>query len=111
VRELCCLLNRDAASFARAAANLLRTTGTRVSAELLRQTVETEGRHVLACCDDGRLDPPNWAPSSSPPKQQQQQPSRIYLGSDGFTARLITATEKLKRRALARRKRRLLSMC
>jgi hypothetical protein len=111
VRELCCLLNRDAASFARAAANLLRTTGTRVSAELLRQTVETEGRHVLACCDDGRLDPPNWAPSSSPPKQQQQQPSRIYLGSDGFTARLITATEKLKRRALARRKRRLLSKC
>ena len=107
-RELCCLLNRDAASFDRAAANLLRTTGTRVSAELLRQTVETEGRHVLACCDDGRLDPPGWAPSSSPPKQQPQ-PKRIYLGSDGFTARLITAAEKSKRRALARRQRRLLS--
>jgi hypothetical protein len=116
-RELCCLLNRDAASFERAAANLLRTTGTRVSAELLRRTVESEGRHVLACCDDGRLDPPSWAsPSSSPPKQPQpqlqqqpQQPNRIYLGCDGFTGRLITAVEKSKRRALAQRKRRLLS--
>jgi hypothetical protein len=52
VRELCCLLNRDAASFDRAAQNLLRTTDVRISAELLRRVVECEGRQVLACCDD-----------------------------------------------------------
>jgi len=95
-RELCVVLNRDAASFGRAAQNLLRATGVRVSAELLRQVVEDEGRQVLACCEGGRLDPP-------PPPQGK---SRIYLGCDGFTARLVTEQEKARRRAGVRRKRR-----
>src|SRR6266705_799234 len=47
-RQLCCLLNADAASFARAAEHLYRTTGTRISAELLRQTGEQEGEHMMA---------------------------------------------------------------
>ena len=118
VRELCCLLNRDAASFDRAADNLRRTTDVRISAERLRRSVEDEGRRVLACCADGRLDPP--PPPQQQPQQQpqpqpqpqpqqpqpQQQPSRIYLGCDGFTARLITASEKTKRRVTVRGKRR-----
>ncbi len=105
VRELCCLLNRDAASFKRAAHNLLRTTDVRISAELLRQVVESEGRQVLACSDDGRLDP-QWGPqqcrttaTSTTAPLQGQGPSRIYLGCDGFTAQLITDAEKLKRRS------------
>ena len=112
-RELCCLLDRDASSFERAAANLLRTTGTRVSAELLRRMVEAEGRHVLACCHDGRLDP-SWGaaqcvvtptpPSTSPPATHG--PTRIYLGCDGFTARLVTDAEKGKRREQVKQKRR-----
>lgn len=105
MRELACLLNRDAASFARAAVLLLRTTDVRLSAEMLRQVVESEGRQVLACCDDGRLDPPQWEPqqctTTSDPGQR-----RIYLGCDGFIAQLITETEKRKRRSIARRKRR-----
>jgi hypothetical protein len=108
VRELCCLLDRDAASFDRAATNLRRTTGVRVGAETLRRLVEDEGRRVLACCDGGRLDPPP-PPQQQPQQQQQQppqqQPSRIYLGCDGFTARLVTDAEKRKRRAGVRRKR------
>ena len=127
-RELCCLLNRDAASFVRAAANLLRTTGTRVSAELLRLVVEAEGRRVLACCDDGRLDPswgaaqcvvtPTPTPASTPtpqstptsstgsPSAATPAPTRIYLGCDGFTAQLVTDTEKAKRREQVKQKRR-----
>lgn len=114
VRQLCCLLNRDAASFDRAAANLLRTTDVRISAELLRQVVESEGRRVLACCDNGRLDP-QWGPEQcrtttpSPTRAAatpEQAPSRIYLGCDGFTAQLITDAEKAKRRAGVKHKRR-----
>jgi hypothetical protein len=104
---LACLLNRDAASFERAAQNLLRTTDVRISAELLRRVVESEGRRVLACCDDGRLDP-QWGAQQcrTTTPTQGQGPSRIYLGCDGFTAQLITHAEKLKRRAGVKHKRR-----
>jgi hypothetical protein len=111
VRELCCLLNRDAASFDRAAQNLLRTTDVRISAELLRRVVESEGRQVLACCDDGRLDP-QWGPEqcrTTTPSGGQSGgpgPSRIYLGCDGFTTQLVTHAEKAKRRIGVRHKRR-----
>jgi len=134
VRELCSLLNRDAASFERAAQNLLRTTDVRISAELLRQVVESEGRRVLACCDDGRLDP-QWGPEQCrttapmpptplplpPPtttatptptttatatrRSQEQGPSRIYLGCDGFITQLVTHAEKVKRRSDVKHKR------
>lgn len=125
-RELCCLLNRDAASFERAAQNLLRSTDVRLSAESLRRVVECEGRRVLACCDDGRLDP-QWGPeqcrTTTPPTPTPtptktktdtktnamspgQNPSRIYLGCDGFTVRLVTDAEKRRRRAAVRHQRR-----
>jgi hypothetical protein len=139
VRELCCLLNRDAASFRRAAHNLLRTTDVRLSAELLRRVVESDGRRVLACGDDGRLDPPWGAeqcrtttttpttpttptpptptpttptptptPTTTPAVTPSagRGPSRIYLGCDGFTARLVTDAEKRKRRDGVKQKRR-----
>lgn len=100
-RELCCLLNADAASFERAAENLRRTTGTRVGTELLRQVVEREGGHVLACRGDGRLGPA-WGARDC----KSQGVSRQYLGCDGFTARLVTDAEKRRRRQKVRQKRR-----
>jgi len=100
-RELCCLLNADAASFERAAQNLLRSTGTRVGSELMRQVVECEGRRVLDCCQLGRLDPA-WGPGAC----TTQGVSRQYLGCDGFTARLVGGAEKKLRRGGVRQKRR-----
>lgn len=95
-RELCCLLNADAAGFERTAEHLLRTTGVRIGAELLRQVVECEGRRASAECEAGRLDPA-WAKGPI---------DRLYLGCDGFTTRLVTAAEKKPRRQKTRRKRR-----
>lgn len=100
-RELCCLLNADAAGFARAAENLLRTTGTRVGAELMRRVVEREGAHVLACRGDGRLRP-SWGARECGTRGVTRQ----YLGCDGFTARLVTDAEKRRRRSGVRLKRR-----
>lgn len=95
-RELCCLLNADAAGFARAAEHLLRTTGVRIGAELLRLVVEREGRRAQAESEAGGLDPA-WATGPV---------DRLYLGCDGFTTRLVTASEKKLRRQKTRRKRR-----
>jgi len=100
-RRLCCLLNADAASFARAAELLHRTTGTRLSAELLRQTVEQEGKRLLACAAQGELACP-WNAGDC----TVHGVSRLYLGCDGFVASMITDGEKKLRRSLAREKRR-----
>jgi hypothetical protein len=107
VRELCCLLNADAASFARAAENLLRTTG-------LRRVVVGEGRRVLGRCASGAL-APDWgaadcttgaADPTTGSAAAAAGPSRIYLGCDGFTAPMVTAAEKRLRRTAARDRRR-----
>jgi hypothetical protein len=104
-RQLCCLLNADAASFARAADHLHRTTGTRLSAELLRQTVEREGKRVLGCCAKGELPCP-WNAGAD---CTVNGISRLYLGCDGFVASMITESEKKLRRSIARAKRRRLT--
>jgi hypothetical protein len=101
VRQFCCLLNADSPSFARAANNLRRTTGVRVSAELLRQVVEREGKQVLACSAGGTLPCPFSAGDCT-----VDGVSRMYLGCDGFLAPMITDAEKKLRRAGARDRRR-----
>jgi hypothetical protein len=102
VRQLCCRLNADANSFARAADNLLRTTGIRCSAELLRQTVEREGKRVLACSAKGEPPCP-WKAADA-----ADAADRLYLGCDGFHVGLVTEAEKKTRRAKTREKRRYL---
>jgi hypothetical protein len=102
VRQFCCLLNADSPSFARAANNLLRTTGVRCSAEFLRQVVEREGTQVLACsAKAGELPCPFDASNCT-----VNGVSRIYLGCDGFLTSMITDAEKKLRRAGARARRR-----
>jgi len=102
VRQLCCLLNADAASFERAAENLLKAGGVRIGAELLRQVVEREGKQVLRCREDGRLRPA-WGAGDC---RGTRGVTRQYLGCDGFTSRLITHAEKRRRRRAVRQKRR-----
>ena len=48
VREMCCRVGVDAASFTRAAANLNRLAQLRLSDEKPRQLVQSEGRAVTA---------------------------------------------------------------
>ena len=94
VREMACRLNQDAASFAKAAANLSRTAHVEVSKESLRQLVETEGASVLRQMASGELTPP-W---SSADCLTDQGTSRLYIGCDGVKVPLITDEEKNKRR-------------
>src|SRR5258706_4501020 len=102
VRQFCCLLNADSHSFARAANNLCRTTGVRLSAELLRQVVEREGTQVLACsAKAGQLPCPFTAADCT-----VNGVSRMYLGCDGFLTSMITDAGKKLRRARARERRR-----
>jgi hypothetical protein len=102
VRQFCCVLNADSPSFARAANNLHRTTGIRLSAELLRQVVEQEGTQVLACsATAGQLPCPFTAGDCT-----VNGISRMYLGCDGFLTSMITDAEKKLRRAGARERRR-----
>jgi hypothetical protein len=107
-RELCCRTGADARSFARAAANLKLVGQLTLSAELLRQVVEQEGRQVLKSSESGDL-APNWKAEDCLVKTPQgQEVSRVYLGVDGFVAPLLTDAEKQARRrqvVAARRKR------
>jgi hypothetical protein len=112
---LCCLLNGDSASFERTAQNLLKTTGVRIGAELLRQTVEGEGRHVIDCLAQGRLQP-TWNASDCHVDDGSGHGdgdgvTRQYLGCDGFITRLITDAEKRRRRRTVCDKRRRRRRC
>ena len=104
MRQLCCLLNADSPSFDRAAGTLQHTTGIRLSAELLRQVVEREGRQMLIAGAKGQLP----CPFNAVKDCTVNQVSRMYLGCDGFLASMITDAEKKLRRQRTREKRRYL---
>jgi hypothetical protein len=102
VREMCSRLNTGAKSFARAAENLDRTAQLRISRETLRQIVENDGKLALRLSDSEGVMPDWKAQDCLGPEGK----SLVYLSSDGFMVPLITDTEKKKRRAQARAKRR-----
>src|SRR5262249_48943188 len=54
LRELACRLNQASRSFDKAADNLARAAQVRLSGELLRQVVESEGRAIQAAAKAGR---------------------------------------------------------
>lgn len=101
-RELCCRATLDGASFRRAAENLARLGQITVSAERLREIVETEGRAVLAARTSGALGP-GWTAEDC--AVRPGGPTRIILGSDGVMVPLVSAEEKRRRRANARRRK------
>lgn len=97
-RELCCRTGADARSFARAAENLKLVGQLTLSAELLRQVVEREGRRVLAAGESGELAPDWQAVDCRVKTPQGREVSRVYVGVDGFMAPLLTDAEKRARR-------------
>jgi hypothetical protein len=107
-RELACRLNQGARSFQKAADNLTRAAQIRLSDELLRQLVETEGQAVLKAQQRGALVLP-WSATACVLKDAQGQPTattRLYLGADGVKVPLVTDQEKQQRRTQSKAKRR-----
>ena len=104
VVEMACRLNNDAASFEKAATNLKRTAQIEMSAEQLRQLVQTEGRRVLAAQQNDTIPPAFTAADCVVPGDRQR--TRMYTGVDGVMVPIITDAEKRKRRDNVVRKRR-----
>lgn len=106
LRELCCCLGIDAKSFARAARNLYKSAAVRVSEELLRRIVETEGKLVLKAGNEEQLEL-DWSAGGCQTKTPEgQEVSRLYVSADGVMVPVTTQAEKEKRRATVLRRRR-----
>ena len=108
VREMACRLNGASRSFDKAADNLARAAQVRLSGELLRQVVESEGKAIQAAAEAGRL-PAGWDQSKCPALDKDGQgtgKTRVYLGSDGVMVPVVTDAEKQKRRRGVKAKRR-----
>jgi hypothetical protein len=107
VREMCCRIATDSASFKRAAANLDRLAQLALSDEKLRQLAESEGRGVLAWQEQEQLELDFDARSCLTEKTADGSiKSRLYVGIDGFMLPMVSDTERGKRfeKAVARRK-------
>jgi hypothetical protein len=107
VREMACRLNGASRSFDKAADNLARAAQVRLSGELLRQVVESEGKAIQAAARAGRL-PVDWDQSKCPALDkdgQETDQTRVYLGSDGVMVPMVTDAEKLTRRQKVKAKR------
>jgi len=80
----------------------------RLSGELLRQVVESEGQAVAAAAGAGRL-PLGWGAADClalDKDGQETAQTRVYLGCDGVKVPVVTQAEKQARRAKAKAKRR-----
>lgn len=112
VREMCCRVGMDAASFARAAENLKRVGQLTLSDESLRQVVESEGRAVLAWRDHGdhgQLELDFDAGRCTTDATADGRPTtRVYVGVDGFMLPMVSDAEMAKRFAGWRTRRRTL---
>lgn len=106
VRELCCRLGIAGGSFGRAAQNLDRAAGVKMSEEKFRQVVETEGKAVLAVSENEQLELDFSAAECKTQTPEGQEVSRIYASCDGVLVPMTTQTEKDKRRATTLRQRR-----
>lgn len=108
-REMCCRLAIDSGSFARAAANLQRLAGLKLSDEKLRQIAESEGRAVLAWQDQAQLeldfDAGTWRTDST---IDGQSVARAYVGIDGFMLPMVSDGEMGRRYAKACQRRKTL---
>lgn len=107
VREMCCRIATDSASFTRAAANLSRLAQLKLSDETLRQLAEAEGRCVLGWHEQEQLELDFTAAACWTDKTADGSiKSRVYVGIDGFMLPMVTDAERGKRfdQAVRRRK-------
>ena len=105
VRELCCRLGIAGGSFARSTDNLRQASCLRMSEDLFRQVVESEGKAVLKAAAEELL-PVDWsAKECLVEKPDGQKKSLVYTSADGVLVPATTQAEKDKRRATVKRKR------
>lgn len=109
VREMCCRIATDSASFTRAAANLSRLAQLKLSDEKLRQLAEAEGRAVLRWHEQEQLELDfNAAACVTDKTSDGSGKSRVYVGIDGFMLPMVTDAERGKRLEKARTRRKTL---
>jgi hypothetical protein len=108
VRELACRENQGATSFDKAAENLARLAQIAMCGEQLRLIVEAEGRRVQHAQQAAMLDTAWTAEECRVTHEGREisEKTRLYAGSDGVMVPVITQSEKLKRRAKVKQKRR-----
>lgn len=107
VREICCRIATDSASFTRAASNLERAAQLKLSDEKLRQVVESEGRAVIAWQEQEQLELDfDAAGCVTTATEDGAGRSRVYVGIDGFMLPMVTDAEKARRWEKARARRR-----
>jgi hypothetical protein len=101
VQALMCRLNQGTGSFALTSRNLWEAARIKAGKELVRRTVEEHGRTMVEAQKTGAL-PPAWKASdcltAAPQGAQESRVVRVYLGSDGVMAPMVTQAEKDKRR-------------
>jgi hypothetical protein len=105
---MACRLNQASRSFEKSAENMARAAQVRLSGELLRQVVESEGKAICAAARAGRL-PVAWHAGDCPAlgrDGQKTDKTRVYLGADGVMVPLVTEAEKRARRRGVKAKRR-----
>jgi hypothetical protein len=106
VREMCCRIGTDSASFKRAAENLARIGQFKLSDESLRKVVESEGQAVLTWQDHEQLELDFDAGQCTTDATQDGQPTtRVYVGLDGFMLPMVSDEEMGKRLDKWRRRR------
>lgn len=100
VREMCC---REAtgSDFRQAADDLDRVGQIRLTHEMLRRVVESEACQAVACQQSGEI-LPGWTTADC--RSGPQEPTCLITGADGVKVPLVTEAEKVKRRALRRRR-------
>jgi hypothetical protein len=109
VREMGCRIGIDTASFLRASQNLDRIGQIKLSDELLRQVVESEGRAALTWQDEEQLELDFDARACVTRQTPGGEPaSRVYVGIDGFMIPMVTQGEAQKRLEKAKARRRTL---
>jgi hypothetical protein len=106
MREMCCRLGIAGRSFARSAENLYETARVRVSQEMLRTVVESEGKAVLKASSTEQLELDWSAAQCKAQTPAGQEVSRLYVSADGVLVPTTTQAEKDKRRATVLEKRR-----
>jgi hypothetical protein len=106
VVEMCCRVGTDSGSFSRAAANLDRVGQLKLSDEMLRRLVESEGAAVVSWQEDEQLEL-DFEACRTTATEDGRPVSRVYVGLDGFMLPMITDGEVGKRfeKARARRKK------
>jgi hypothetical protein len=94
-QALICRLNQSAGSFGQAAQNLWEAARLGAGKELVRRTVEGQGRAVVEARQSGVL-APGWRAADC--VESVSGRTRVYLGCDGVLVPMVTAAEKAKRK-------------